>query len=484
MTHGPHGSSTASKSQPGWASYAPLAYWSWLPAVWDVWSAAVGSREFIHARATRRFGDLVDFARRHSRYYSKSFRLLAQTGFEPRHVPPATRQRLMASFDDWVTDSEVTRESVEAFVADPERVGQPYLGRYAVWTSSGTTGEPGLFVHDGPALAVYDALETVRLGRGILAPNFAMSLIFAGGRYAMVGAAGAHFAGVASVERLRLLAPAIADRLRVFSILQPLPSLIEALNRYQPTFVATYPTVASLLAREQRSGRLTIRPSALWLGGETSSAAHRAEIGIAFECAVLEDYGASECMSIACECSDGWLHLNSDWVMVEPVDRNYRAVSPGDISHTVLLTNLANHVQPIIRYDLGDSVMMRPEPCDCGSPFPALRVEGRSDEVLSLRNACGDRVELPPLALTTVVEEFAGAHQFQIIQTAPDRLSVRVEASNGAAGPVLWGKVARALRNYLDAQGLPEVAVRRDRAPPERRARSGKLRRVVAARTS
>jgi phenylacetate-CoA ligase len=170
-------------------------------------------------------------------------------------------------------------------------------------------------------------------------------------------------------------------------------------------------------------------------------------------------------------------------VMIEPVDRDYCAVSPGEISHTVLLTNLANHVQPIIRYDLGDSNMMRTESCACGSPFPALRVEGRSDEVLSLRNACGDRVELPPLALTTVVEEFAGAHQFQIIQTAPDTLSVRVEASNGAAGPVLWGKVARTLRAYLDAQGLPAVAVRHDRAPLEHRARSGKLRRVVAART-
>ena len=43
-------------------------------------------------------------------------------------------------------------------------------------------------------------------------------------------------------------------------------------------------------------------------------------------------------------------------MILEPVDRDYRPTPPGELSHTVLLTNLANAVQPIIRYDLGDSV--------------------------------------------------------------------------------------------------------------------------------
>jgi phenylacetate-coenzyme A ligase PaaK-like adenylate-forming protein len=367
-------------------------------------------------------------------------------------------------------------------VTDPKRVGEPYLGRYAAWSSSGTTGEPGLFVHDGHALAVYDSLEMLRLGRGLLAPGFLGSLLLAGGRYAMIAATGGHFAGVSSVERMRLLAPALADRLRVFSILEPLPRLIEALNEYQPSFIATYPTAASLLAAEQRAGRLGIRPSAIWLGGETLSAVCLGEVHGAFQCRVLEEYGASECMSIACECDRGALHLNSDWVMLEPVDRDYRPVAPGETSHSVLLTNLANRVQPIIRYDLGDSIAFDPEPCTCGSPFPVLRVEGRSDDVLGLANANGDRVELLPLALTTVVEEHAGAHQFQIIQTAPDALGVRLQVPSGAGHAPLWRKVERALRAFLDTQGLPAVALHFEPGPLERSELSGKLRRVVAVR--
>jgi len=395
-------------------------------------------------------------------------------------LQPVDKVELMQHFDEWATDRAVTRAAAENFLRGTAHLGDAFLGRYLVWTSSGTTGEPGLFVHDGQALAVYDALEMMRLGRGLLAPGFLGGLLFGGGRYAMVAATGGHFAGVASVERMRLAAPALADRLRVFSILEPLPRLTETLNEYQPSFMATYPSAASLLAAEQRAGRLRIAPAAIWLGGETLSAACRAEISGTFRCRILEEYGASECMSIACECDHGRLHLNSDWVMLEPVDRDYRPVAPGETSHTVLLTNLANRVQPIIRYDLGDSVAFDPEPCACGGPFPALRVEGRSDEVLGLRNANGERVELLPLALTTVVEEHAGAHQFQIIQTAPDALGVRLQVPSGAGHAPLWRKVERALRAFLDAQGLPAVALHFEPGPLERSELSGKLRRVVA----
>jgi phenylacetate-coenzyme A ligase PaaK-like adenylate-forming protein len=279
---------------------------------------------------------------------------------------------------------------------------------------------------------------------------------------------------------VRLAAPALADRLRVFSILEPLARLVEALNEFQPSFMATYPSAGSLLAAEQHAGRLRIAPSAIWLGGETLSPACRAEIRRIFQCRILEEYGASECMSIACECERGRLHLNSDWMILEPVDRAYRPVPPGTVSHTSLLTNLVNRVQPVIRYDLGDSVAFDPEPCACGAPFPALRVDGRSDDVLVLTTAAGKRVELLPLALTTVVEEHGGAHQFQIIQAAPGALSVRLEAPRGTSPVPVWLKVERALRAYLDAQGLPAVTLRFEPGPLLRRGESGKLRRVVA----
>ena len=55
----------------------------------------------------------------------------------------------MAHFDDWVTDPDITLAGLRRdFLSDPTLVGLPYLGRYHVFTTSGTTGEPAVIVHD------------------------------------------------------------------------------------------------------------------------------------------------------------------------------------------------------------------------------------------------------------------------------------------------------------------------------------------------
>jgi putative adenylate-forming enzyme len=464
----------------GWASEIGLACSRWAGAVADACLGAMSTRETIGVRAGARLESLVAFARAHSPYY----RELYQDIDEPRpalsNLPIVARHALMARFDDWVTDPEVKRSSVEHFVSDVDNVGHAFLGQYAVWKSSGTTGEPGLFVHDANALALYDALDSVRLGSGILGPSAALSTILMGARYAMVAATGGHYAGVSSIERLRLLAPAMSKSLRVFSLFEPLPQLVSALNDWQPSFVATHPSVASTLAAEQRAERLRIQPAAFWLGGEDLSVAQRENIRRAFECTVLEQYGASECLSIACECARGALHLNADWVMLEPVDREFRPVPPGIMSHTVLLTNLANRVQPIIRYNLGDSVLIETEPCVCGSPFPVLRVEGRSDEIIRVQRADRRSVDLLPVALTTLIEECVESRPFQIVQAETDVLTLRIDGTRNDDGATLWERGYRALRNYLDAQDLSNVSIRRDVRPVAVNARSGKLQRVLA----
>ncbi len=460
-----------------WNTQAGLAHWSWATAIGDVWLAACASPESIAERTRRRRAAIVEFARAHSALYRDLYRHLREDAATTAQLPVVTRKTLMARFDDWVTDREVTKSSVESFMADPLRIGHAYLGRYAVWKSSGTTGDPGFFVHDAAALATYDALDATRLGAGGSAPAAAFAMMLGGARYAMIAATGSHFAGVSSIERLRLLSPELSGHLRVFSLFEPLPSLVAALNSWKPSYVATHPSVARVLAAERRAGRLHIDPAALWLGGETLSAADRCGIAAAFECKVLEQYGASECMSIACECAHGSLHLNADWVMLEPVDENYDPVLPGTMSHTVLLTNLANRVQPFIRYDLGDRVLIEPGPCPCGSPFPGLLIEGRAGETMRMNGAGGETIELPAIAVTTVLENVTDGRAFQLVAAGHDRLELRVAGCDES--DAAWQKAAAALRAYLDTQGLANIAIGHDAAPVARNPASGKLHRVV-----
>ena len=458
---------------------ASTAYWQWFSRVWEIWSTRSAGPAAIDAARDRRFDVLVKFARIHSSYYRDAYLALPARELRPTDLPVTNKRTLMARFDDWVTDPEVKLADVEAFLADRKHIGERYLDRYVVWKSSGSTGTPGIYMQDADALATFDALMAVQLEPLRFAVRHSWEVLAGGGRAALVAATGEHFASIASWRRVCQSSPWVAAR--AFSIMDPLRRLVADLNEYQPVFLASYPTMLALLAEEQKAGRLKIRPLHLWSGGECLPPSAGVEIERAFGCPVVNEYGASECMSMAFGCAEGWLHINADWVLLEPVDAEYRPVSPGEPSHTVLLTNLANRVQPVIRYDLGDSVIAKPEPCACGSPLPAIQVEGRRDDVVSLCAPDGSIVRLLPLALTTVVEEAAHVHRFQIVQTGVDRLMLRLEVSHKSDRQAVWRAAGAALRQYLTRQSLPNVHVGLDKQGPLTDRRSGKLREVVVA---
>jgi len=460
-----------------------------LRSAFDQWSsAALGAQTLwvrslgpsaIEAARHARLEALIRLARARSPFYRDAWQHLPAGLLPLAGLPVVTKRRLMDAFDDWCTDRAVTRDAVDGFLAHRTQIGEFFLGEYLVWTSSGSTGEPGIYVQDRGALATYDALVNVQLAGPAFAGCDWQAVAAQGGRAALVTADSDHFASIASWRRLAHGKPWLA--MKSFAVTQPLPDLVRDLNAYQPAFVSSYPTVLSLLAEEQAAGRLRVRPTALWSGGEGLSLAGRNGIERAFGCPLLNEYGASECLTIGHGCRAGWLHINADWAILEAVDRDYRPTSPGELSHTVLLTNLANAVQPIIRYDLGDRVRMHEGRCACGSPLPAMQVEGRSDDVVTVHAADGRPVRLVPLALTTIVEDAALVHRFQIVQSAPDRLELRLMAIDRARA---GAAAITALREYLDHHGLANVKVHlaRGEPQPEPEERGGKLRQVVALR--
>lgn len=439
-----------------------------------------GGRPAIEAVRRERLRTLVDFARAHSAFYRKAMRGVASAVRAVEDLPIVNKRELMAHFDDWVTDPQITRDLLEAFLADRGHVGELFLGRYVVWKSSGTSGEPGLFVQDPNALATYDAIAGLQRQTMGTAMRYGWGLFAQGGRAALVTATGDHYAGIASWRRTHRQFPWIEAR--SFSVLDPLASLVNELNAYHPAFLASYPTALLLLAGERKAGHLRINPATLWSFGECLTAAAQAEIETAFGCPVENEYGASECLSIACGCREGWLHVNADWVLLEPVDGSYRPAAPGEPSHTVLLTNLANLAQPVIRYDLGDSVVARAGPCACGSVLPAIRVEGRRDDLLTLRAADGSVVTLLPAAITSVIEEAVGLRRFQIVQKGAELLLLRLGERDAGDRQAIWRRLSGALGRYLSNQSLGNVRVELQETPPAADLRSGKVRQVIVER--
>jgi hypothetical protein len=105
-----------------------------------------------------------------------------------------------------------------------------------------------------------------------------------------------------------------------------------------------------------------------------------------------------------------------------------------------------------------------------------IRVDGRRDEILRLHDARGREVPVMPLALCTAVEEGSGAHRFQVVQTAPRALRVRVEPQSGKAG--IAERVKAVLAQFLARQGLGGISTRIDVGKVAAHPVSGKFRQV------
>lgn len=436
----------------------------------------------IERRQRARLARLVRHARSASPFYRRLYRGLPSGVTDPSRLPPVRKRDLMEHFDEWVTDPDITLESLRRdFLSDPSLLGSPYLGRYTVFTTSGTTGEPAVLIHDAESYAVQGVVGR-RHEPGMLARWSVVAAVLRRGlRAAALFVVGGHFAGPVMVARARSRGPLMERSVRTFAVTRPLPELVAELNEWQPTVLEGYPSVVRLLAAEQRAARLRIRPFLAILTGENLSRDARAEIEAVFGCIVVDRYACSEAPGVVAPCRLGSFHVNSDWYLLEPVDEHDRACPPGVVSHTVLVTNLANRVQPVIRYDLGDRVELVEAPCPCGSPLPVVRVEGRAADVVVFEAPDGTPVPVPPLALATVIEGTPGVRSCQAIRTGPRSLTVRIEAETGSDLGVVWTGVDERLATFVASHGMAPLSVEHAPGPPRPDPGSGKLRQVYSA---
>lgn len=441
-----------------------------------------GAPELLATRQNKRLNELVAFARDHSRFYAEKYRRLPETITDVRQLPPVTKPELMEHFDEVITDPAVRKADVKKHIADLDNLGKPFLGQYMVWTTSGTTGTPGIFLEDKNWEAVISAVNVLRIGGEWYNWEVIKGMMRAGGNSASVFAGNGHFFGVTMLERQRQSNRSRAKRIQLIPVTLPISEIVQRLNALQPAMFAGYASALGLLAQEQLAGRLNIHPSIVISSAEPLSDENRALIQQAFGVPPRNNYGCSEGGVMGYECKQGLMHLNADWVIFEPVDAAHQPIPAGQLSDRTLITNLANRVMPIIRYELGDRVSLSPEPCSCGITLPVVTVEGRTDEILRFTAPGGQLIPILPLALWSVLKETPGVLRFQAIQTAPDTLKIRLEAKQADEDAPTWERVYTNARAFFTSQGLGSVTITRAPEPPMRDPKSGKFRNVWMAK--
>jgi phenylacetate-coenzyme A ligase PaaK-like adenylate-forming protein len=453
------------------------------------------SPEAVQRLRRRRLRRLIAWAKTHTPFHARLYRDIDPDHFELRQLPVITKTEMMEHFDEFLADRALRRADLEDFVSDPSRLGQWYQGRYAVSRTSGTQGLPALIVEDRGLMELLFALQMVRGNVFPAGPVAALKRLFRPARLAVVTIGRGFYPSAAALAYAPAAARRFVDRLWLTHI-EPLDEVTDRLNRFRPDVLLAYANVLEILAREALAGRLRLsrghppdKPQAPARGAlrqvinmsEPLSEGARQLIERAFGLSVSNNYATGECMLLSIGCPQGHgMHLQADWAVLEVVDRDGLPVPPGQPGAKALITNLANTVQPFIRYELGDVVTMSPTPCPCGSPFPLiLEVEGRTDEVVWVRD--GDRFrQVHPYVFIDVLDEYAPLGWYQLVQQGRNRFLLRAVPAphRHLSAEELRQVLQRGLRRFGLADLLEFEVEITDRLTPD--PKSGKLKRITS----
>lgn len=357
-------------------------------------------------------------------------------------LPILTKTELMSDFDRVVTQPDLTLARVEEHLDN--LVDDAYLDdRYRVLATSGSSGARGVVVYDWNDWIEFAALNVRWQGRSGGDPGGPLGTLFATNATHVSGALHAFFK--------KDDGPPITHLPSAL----PLPEIIAGLETTQPAILQGYPSMVSLLAREALAGNLHIRPQKVATCGEQCTPETREAVRAAWGVEVSDVWGCSEgAFAFPCGLDEG-LHLPDDLVIVESVDADGQPMPSGELGDAILLTNLYNRTQPLIRYRIDDAMALTDKPCACGCAHR---------RITALRGKVGgyftysDGVVVHRLGMQSLLVGRPGVLGIQIVQT-PRGVTLSL-VDDGHAD--IEG-IRQAFHNLLQQSGLsdPEVTVQR-----------------------
>jgi phenylacetate-CoA ligase len=347
---------------------------------------------------------------RESTYKNSSFYRHFHKGLfnAPLHeLPILTKATVMENFDKIVTDHQIRLRDLKIFLEHRKR-NELYLGKYYVNATSGSSGRPGLFLSSKSEWASIMSSGLRNFEWAGVKPNLFHQIKMA--QITTTNPSLMTAQGGKSMNNwwLPILLLEASDSIDI---------IINRLNEWQPEVLIAYASMLRILADEQFSGKLKIRPKSVMSGSEVLTQETRHRIEQVWGKILFNQYGYSEGGALAAECNKHQgMHLMEDLVIVEPVDINYKPILAEEYSAKLLVTILGNRTQPLIRYELEDSIKLSSSKCLCGRPFTLIEdVQGRVWETLSFPTIKGDKVNIHPIAFYTILDSLP-VSGWQLIQ--------------------------------------------------------------------
>ena len=201
---------------------------------------------------------------------------------------------------------------------------------------------------------------------------------------------------------------------------------LAAMTHADAAFATGYAGAWNLLAAYvEESGAHAPRFRAIITDAEGVDNDKRRRVERVFDTRMVQTYGTSEVGPTMVQCPHGRYHTLFAAKLVELLDKDGTPVTPGQMGE-ITITDLHGSDTPFIRYRTGDLAVEAAQPCPCGwkgQNFPELL--GRLDDSI----VTPDGREITRLGFIT--KAAVGIKESQLVQTAADRLVIRVVPGEG-----------------------------------------------------
>jgi phenylacetate-CoA ligase len=386
----------------GWLAGRYYAWRRFLPAralyhrdFFRVQELLSQERAIAAAQAKVRLRAVLVHALEHVPYYRRTVKLsVAEAAHEPLHevfarFPYLTKDEVMAQQRDFLDHRLDPRKLIYATSGGSSGQG------IGMWRSKRLADiEKAFFAHEwGKFGFSFDKSRTLRIGAD------ARRL--------------AHESPARVVGNRLMLSPYHVGEQHKLAIL-------EAVNRFRPSYVHAYPSSAAALAELLQANELDLQFKAVLLASEPATAAQLGAIRRLFRCPVSLNYGLSERTNLAfANCEEAG---RSDYVF-QPL-YGWSENRMEDDRAEIVGTSLWNDVMPLIRYRTGDFGFIGVNGhCSC--------IDGRGQEFLVDRT--GKRI--PGLSIVIDEATWDFVRLYQVRQRRPGEITLAVVPRHGRLSP-------------------------------------------------
>lgn len=408
------------------------------------------SKSFLQKK---RFKKILKFAYKNSIFYREYYNShgIYKRDLEDVKItdlPFIDKSMVMENFDQIVTDKKLKKHEIENYLCNltKERIGKKYLDDFTLLHTSGSSGILGFFVYGKDDWDTLKAMTISRVSKGWL--SFKEKK-----RIAFLGATEGNYAGCS----LTRSAPSFMYDKLLIPISQPRNEILQSISNYQPNIISGYSHGAHLLAEAQLKNEISIKPQKIFSSGEPLCQKTCELVYKAWGVYPMNFYAATEsiCFGIKKDMESEF-DLFNDFHIFEILDENDHEVSPGEEGGLVL-SNLYNYTQPLIRYRMGD-MLQKSKAIQNEYEYQKIsRITGRSGKTLKFKNPFGENIQIVSHMLNEFISP--GVQRFQFVQPHANEILIKIKLEK--QDDMFIREAYQRLGNILEKHGLLESVNRK-----------------------